>query len=1243
MNILGDPVPEHDLIPNNLQRETIGVTASFPGTASKEGLLADTQTCDILGGPNSSYVTQNIQAETVYNVVQVGGSSDQTISKRLGCKEAEVSSFLDAVKNFKYGHLMLVADHIEPSVELQSLGLVPWTFIFDFDPDSRRSGLLSQVEPVIQKKRSLHITHWKEKCTEINDQSTHWMFLRGISQQPDSKTDDEAGNWRKQVKPALGHITEQLKQFGKACTNYYVSILWPKSKSIAMQFKQLIIDLDDTDLCKFVIVREKIEESEPILDQLKDELSTQKKPIVQLELGIDDICMAVSRVFSVPSSDKVTKYSLPTHDSVQPTDSQIGDREAQWLKEGLDVLYGDSPYAYKHSSKELTKHIDDFSRGGSWPWYMWYATGEGYVDVERDIMKEVIQSLKVNHINQHKSGIVRICHAPGSGGTVLAQRILWKLHEETPCAQIKRTTGIADLKSRVDLLYNKTRLPVLLLVDGGDEQKVGLLQNELRHICCIILYVQRYTYTMETKRNSDNLFWLTRFVSENEATNLAQRYIHVCDRMSNKDRTRVVQNLENKVKLGYNHEIIEFGLAAYEHEYKGIVPYVSGFLQLENDQERQPLKPWQNALTILSLVLYYGQMAMPCKFFSTLFQQDSFEIKDVDDLPQEMQSLIVKEILSDEDRTILIRINPFQVAKEILDQSLCWPHDPPKPRSIDLCGNAKRNVEPRAVDFIKVAGKAVSAESSSMIIDCMVQTFIDRDNKSAGETDLFKAGRRRKAKFSQILEDVSDKPPYQKRFNIFEELTHAFPDEAQFHAHLGRLYSICKPQEEKSAEECLEKAVCICEESIKGISVDALDYKKRKTLMHVHHMYGTIFLDRVREFSGRYFGDKPRRNVGGGRYEIEKKMGVLFEMVDRACKHFERCREVTPTGLNAYHGCAGEITIRLMLCDVISRNFARLNDFIRDYKGKKVSNFVEESIVVIDGLILDCRDTVDAPGTEEEMRNLHEWFVTLFNMQEGDIEFLLQRDSIMCRRINIAAKKYLYERKKAYGILEAVTNRHDICFIVKEYEKIFEEIHGGNWDSSRQALDRDYKEWIIAIRHKLFETEYSIEDVLEKVRLWYEKAGTPTARYYLFILCSLLGFGSRNVAGNTQLLTEAKNLREDNGSLISSASVYKPKYPREWLGVGQGICRLVYGSKKKGILKTMSGTITGSNKNPLSGYISLDLGEQNVVPVDIFYIPVKADMKGEVHSGKRVTFFLGFSIAHGYEAYDVTPMKKNKM
>lgn len=235
-----------------------------------------------------------------------------------------------------------------------------------------------------------------------------------------------------------------------------------------------------------------------------------------------------------------------------------------------------------------------------------------------------------------------------------------------------------------------------------------------------------------------------------------------------------------------------------------------------------------------------------------------------------------------------------------------------------------------------------------------------------------------------------------------------------------------------------------------------------------------------------------------------------------------------------------------------------------------------------------------------------------------------------------------------------MTNKSDIEFIVKEYEKNFVDIHDNGVESSRQAIDLDYREWIFAIRHKLFGFDYAVEDVLQKVRLWHEKVKTPNSRLYLFILCSLMGFGTNEIPKNTQLLIEAKQLKEE--LLKQSKKVVKPKHPREWLGTGLGIRRLtperrffgfidgrtIKGTFAKQALDTRVGTILEPNDKPASGCISLDLGEDNLISVNVFYVPALTEMKGQAFAGTRVTFFLGFSMAHGYEAYQVEPVKTTK-
>ena len=1184
-------------------------------------------------------VIQNFTAKKATVINYINSSPVQTPERNappLTRQESEINDFLNAVKGFKRGHLILITGGIEREKAIQSIGLVPWTVVFDFDPKSRSDGLLSQAEIPIARKRALHIKTLQDKCV-ITEQGTDWIFLKGLREQPDTITDDKFQKWKKQTQSWIDQIIEQLKRFGGSYTDYYVVVIWPTNEKLYPHLKHLLDELEVLGLCEFVIVAEKHDErsdtSENIFEQMQEDY--EKKPTL-IRLSVNEVCTAINRVFLQSNAHETAKYNLPTVDS---SPVSIDDREAQWLKEDLEVLYKQSPYNFEMTLEKLKEESDNFFRGGNYPWHMWYATGAGQVDAERVIMKDIIGSLKKHHIEVFKSGRVTLFHAPGSGGTTLAQRILWELRNETPCVQVKLRTGSSDVANRIQFLYDKTRLPILILVDGEDEQRVDLLVQDLKEICFVILYVKRYPYPMEGRNDSSKCFWLKRFVSKHEATTIAYKFLQQCD---TKSKRLSIEKLQREVETGAaKHEIFEFGLATYKHHYKGIESYVNGFLKLDSSSDGE-LLPWQHALGILSLVYFYGQMAMPCKFFTKLLRY--YPLHSTDDFPLEMDALITKD--PSDGRSNVVRISHYLVAKEILEQILSKPF-PRGDRVEQLCSTARRKLEPFAVDFIRHAAKSAIEKSTGMIEKIMTRTFISRDNKAVGETDL--VDKPRKPKFAQILHDVSSQAPYSERFHILEELVRSFPHEPQFLAHLGRLYSICKPEDEESAEQCFKTALEICRKIVGDFDVDEISHSMRLTLMHIYHMYGSMFLVRVSKYTGKTFGDQPRKRISDD--NAERVLSDLFPMVENACSYFTRCRDVTPQGLEESHGFLGEIKIRLMLCDFIFRHIAKrdIYTFIKEYEKVEIADFVEDSIAVIDELVLECLSVVDPEKIEQELQVCQEWFASLFEIHNISRVVFRTKDTVKSRRLQITARKLRYQKKKIFGVLEEVTNRTDIEFIVKNYEANFKDVHESGIESPRKAIDLDYREWLFAIRHKLLRLTYTIEDVLKQVRLWHDKVKTPNSRFYLFILCSLLGF-----RGSTELLIEAQHIKED--LLKQSKYVTKPRYPREWLGTGLGIrCLtpetrffgLIEGREIKGnfnsdCVKSMFGTICSPNDKPAQGYIRLDLGDENPVGINVFYVPVKSDMKGPAYADTRVEFYVGFSMAHGYEAYNVRRLKRVK-
>jgi DNA-directed RNA polymerase subunit RPC12/RpoP len=153
------------------------------------------------------------------------------------------------------------------------------------------------------------------------------------------------------------------------------------------------------------------------------------------------------------------------------------------------------------------------------------------------------------------------------------------------------------------------------------------------------------------------------------------------------------------------------------------------------------------------------------------------------------------------------------------------------------------------------------------------------------------------------------------------------------------------------------------------------------------------------------------------------------------------------------------------------------------------------------------------------------------------------------------------------------------------------------------------------------------------------------------------GIGNSESQGDSTVLFDAQNTKEE--MLKRSKYVTKPRYPREWLGKTENnIRQLVSGLRffgqmegrdiKLGIdfetLEVQKGTICAPNDKPAGGYIDLDLGPQNQVSIKVFFVPVRSEgnLKGSSYKNHRVEFLLGFSLSHGYEAFNVKLLGQQK-
>lgn len=1168
--------------------------------------------------------------------------------------------FWDAVKGFRKGHFVLLAGNLSCKRKyLDALAKVPWICVYDFDIFSCSDGLLNALQDALETERHLTISTWKDAAENISERGTRWCFMRGRREFSDSRTDlkndeeEDVNVWFKLVKRGLMSNCEKLANFAEDYTVPTVVFMWPENEKLVPFMVKFLFSLNDTLTSTPNIVLCMNRHPETKSGRLKYENLCEdfSHSISVCNLEYEQMCIGIRNHSAVRTQNGVS-HELPKNERFESP--PVTEKDATWLKEDFEVLFLKNPYETASIPKEeVQEEVSNFCKGGTLPWTAWYRNEAEQSVIDRDIQKDLEEKIN-KHLDDYKTSVITLCHAPGSGGTTLAQKTLWHFHMKIPCVYLKLRTAsqVDELDRKISFLHDRTDLPVLLLIDGEEECKVRRLSRRLKYT--VILYVKRYPYKIPYNIAHDRVY-LSGIVSTKESQELESKLGKKC---ADEYKRKRLQELTKDIQSNRSrHCMYEYGMTVYLHEFKGIVSYVDGYLELDKNPTRD-LTLIQKCLGYLALVYYYGQTCVPCQFFSALFNKPPNFNMTLDDFPSPIQEFVVYD--KNEAKRNNIRICHYIVAKEILEQILSRHINKTIERSDTLGILPCRNLSKFCIDFIEYASSKKTKVSalSTTIRFILTKTFIFRDEKDMGDNE---EQVRKKPVLSKLMIDIpGGKPLFTERLKVLKKLTESFPDDPNYCAHLGRFHAFCRPDEDNEAEKCFQRAVKICEDQIKGKRDDDIDEGMKLTMMHIYHMYGIVKQRYVSKFTGR--SHKEKVVAFDENFIFHERLEELVPIAETACEYFTKSRDITPDNHDVYtYAYTGEIQLRLQICDFVNRHFSkesvhnRIREFLHSEADQRAKLFVQRSISVIENLILECYMDVDLMESDvKTLRHYVVWYNGLFKTQVLPLIEFSSEDDVSTRRLKIAAKKLKYGRSSNLSGVETIDDEKEVEEIVKLYEANFSDIQdfGFQDGDGKKELERDYRDWIYAIRHEKFKENYSLEEVLSHVQNWNEKVRSPISTFYLFILKSLLGFGTGTIPGKTECLIEALECREQ--LIKMNHLVIRPKYPREWLGNdGVGIKRLKSGSRHVGIcgedrdlgssridLAVCKGTICRPNSNKVSGMIALDLGV-NTTEVRVYFIPKVVKLEGNRFAEQRVEFNLAFSVQHGFEAYNVKLLKRH--
>ncbi len=443
----------------------------------------------------------------------------------------------------------------------------------------------------------------------------------------------------------------------------------------------------------------------------------------------------------------------------------ISGENLTYLEEDLELVHisaGTRPA----EGIEAMRH---FLRGGQ---ISWFDLGL-QADVEREKTADLLRMVEKD-LEERRSSRVNIYHEPGAGGSTIARRVLWVLHQRYPALVLRRCAA-RETAERIARIYQLTGQAVVILREGGDipENEADQLANLLagKHVPSVLLQVLR-RYQPPTARG---------------------RSAFLPAQLTTSETTRFQVTLEREVPVRKpqigglaagspaSRTPFLFGLTAFAADFTGLRSYV------QNHLAHVP-PPQIRVLQYLALAYDYGQQALAASHFAELLQ-----------LPP-TRPVEFSRVLCDEARGLLVehgdgRWRPVHqlVSSEILQLTLS-----PEASDTRLWTARLGELARDFVDFCRTSAPVPPDE---------LQTALEQICVRRNDAELLSGVSAGENRFARL---VTDLPSSDARLRLFEHLVDRFPENPHFWAHLGRYHSI-ERRDFVKAEEAINHAITLNE------------------------------------------------------------------------------------------------------------------------------------------------------------------------------------------------------------------------------------------------------------------------------------------------------------------------------------------------------------------------------------------------------------------------------------------------
>lgn len=1075
------------------------------------------------------------------------------------------NNFYSAVDEFsRYNRYILIAPPEFSScsdLEIKALTKINWSFVLDFNPDSKSNGLFKTFEEFYKDKLIPIIIEQKGQKNIVGEGvfKINWLFSNGISSIADTITSDIRA-WIKKKYPAF--IIELFRDFFSRSTKRYTIIyLYDKIEYIEEIVRSISqINEGQNDITKHVFVYQN--------SDLQPRIQEFEKFGIQMEtfnLTLNEIISGISSTQLATIEEKNKAIIVPARTAKEEiTTIDVSSSYPTLLDNGIEVVH----QQIDNISEESKEAIPSFYKGQKITW----KDIANEIDVRRNKTNSIVEKIK-NLLSTSKCSIkFELKHFPGAGGTTVGRRIAFELRNEYPTIIISKYNRTITPRLISDFA-DQVQKSILAIVEASEINSNEL--DELTRKCnsdkknIIFLYLVR---TYNKPKDSEKTSFL-------KATMLD---INERDRFISKFKNYSIKKEELNsfiAKQPSECELIDFSLSLDLEEFNEnhILNYVKGYVEKMLEKQLTFVK-------YVAIIYQYSQHSVSDLIFRNLFSSKSLseELRQITIENQFIRKLLLQEMDINEESTEYWRPRFSKFSEYIL--------------KILIDPNWKDHISIHVIELIK------NCKENNQYLDDEIRkilrgVLLERNNQDLlGSEEEYK-GLASNEQFSSLLKDIGEK---QKQKEVLQSLVENYPEESHFLGHFGRfLYEKAEEiNDYKEAEDYINRSFEF------GGDTDS-------NLQHIAGMCQR----RILEFYSR--------NYSSSDFIKEDLLIELIERTDCANTYFNASREIDPYNIHAYIAQIQTIIHAIDFGKQIS-GISKKEEFITsdEYSWfaeqfSKAIQLVDEARMVIEHLETNGKSNFLNKSTNYLRQGEAKTYEILGDYSSSVSTFKSLSDTADRNLRPYFRSMYIYAilLKKVKG------QRNNISHA---WEKLnTEEITSiDNALNSNILQDpgniQSFRLWLKFIRYS--SKSISLNEILTKIKIWYENSSDNhlanlECSYYLYVIYSCLAMR----AGDSFSDFNVKEAQRFSSVCIGRSN--NSKFTYEWYGKGDGIKMLV--NHKDHVVDDFSNLleVKGTISRILSkqqGKIKLECG------LDAFFVPVHGNFMQGKDETTEVLFYVGF-------------------